>query len=152
MYQYLCVPIQITIFVYLSNFCPQNITKCLTPNFQECINLCKSHSVMIMVAVDINEIQKLLVRVHVVRTCVCISVCVCVYVCVRVCVCVCVRVCACVCICVCVCACFLTLYVYTYEYMKRKTSLTSFENKQNTILLLCSQGLLDEDAGELQQW
>ena len=37
----------------------QNINKHLTPNFQGYANLCKAHDVMLKVAADINETQRL---------------------------------------------------------------------------------------------
>ena len=37
----------------------QNITKQLTPDFQGYTNLCQAHNVMLKVAADINETQRL---------------------------------------------------------------------------------------------
>ena len=57
-------------------FLLQNITKHLTPNFHGFTNLCKAHSVMMKVAADINETQRLYeasIRVQVNRMmCVCV--------------------------------------------------------------------------------
>ena len=86
----------------------QNITKHLTPNFQGFTNLCKAHSVMMKVAADINETQRLYeasIRVQVSGV-MCVCVCSCVFA----------LPCMCMCACVFACPYYVVICVYVCKH------------------------------------